>query len=262
LSTAEALAVPLGLIAGLAATLFGGAGLGALAQMGLRALGVGPIGAIATSLTVIFPSALLSTARYRGSGLVRRDAVLTVGAAGLPFAVGAALLTDQVPGSGHGQQLLIAALLIVGSSRMLWSARAAAVPEHHPSRAVPHRTRRRRLIGTGLVAGTLSGALGLSGGIVIVPALSEFAGFSARQAVATSTLIVALLAFPSAITHGFLGHIDWVLAGLLAVGVVPGVVIGSSITLRAHDRTVRQIFGGALLVLGLLYAIGEFVALT
>jgi uncharacterized membrane protein YfcA len=261
-STTEALAVPLGLVAGLAATLFGGAGLGALAQMGLRALGVGPIGAIATSVTVIFPSALLSTVRYRASGLVRRDAVVTVGAAGLPFAVGGALLTDRIPGAGHGQQLLIAALLVAGSSRMLWSARAAAVPDEHPSRAVPRRSRRRRLIGTGVVAGTFSGALGLSGGIVIVPALAEFAGFSARQAVATSTLIVALLAVPSVVTHGVLGNIDWVLSGLLAVGVVPGVVIGSSITLRAHDRTMRKIFGAALLVLGLGYAIGELVALT
>jgi uncharacterized membrane protein YfcA len=261
-SASDGLAIPLGLVAGLAATLFGGAGVGAIAQPGLRTLGVGPIGVIGTSVTIIFPSALLSTIRYRGSGLIQAGAVITVALAGIPVAVAGALLTNRIPGHGHAQQLFIAALLIAGASRMLWSSRADPAGESRPARAIAPTTRRRRLAGIGLVAGTFSGALGLSGGMVVVPALTELVGFPARHAVASSTLIVALLAVPSVITHAALGHIDWTLAGLLTLGVVPGVVIGSSITLRSHDRTIRHLFGGALLLLGLVYAAGELVALV
>ena len=83
---AEIFAVPIGLVAGLAATLFGGAGLGALSQPGLRVLGLTPIETIATALTVIFPAALLSAFRYRESALIQPDVVLRVGASGVPFA--------------------------------------------------------------------------------------------------------------------------------------------------------------------------------
>jgi uncharacterized membrane protein YfcA len=262
LSATDLLAIPLGLIAGFAATLFGGAGLGALAQPGLRAIGVSPIETIATALSVIFPAALLSTVRYRGSRLIDRSVVLVVTAAGVPFAVAGALLTDRPPGSGHAQQLFIALLLLAGSSQMLRRSRSGAPAHEGAGDPLTPRGRRRRLVGTGSAAGIFAGGLGLSGGMIIVPALSELVGLPAHQAVATSTLIVALLALPGVAAHATIGNIEWGVAGLLAVGVVPGVVLGTSITLRADDRTMRRLFGCALLLLGLVYATGEFVALA
>jgi uncharacterized membrane protein YfcA len=42
-----------------------------------------------------------------------------------------------------------------------------------------------------------------------------------RQAVGTSLLVIAVLSIPTLATHGALGHVDWTVAGALALGAVP-----------------------------------------
>jgi len=63
------------------------------------------------------------------------------------------------------------------------------------------------------------------------------------------------------ITHAALGHIDWLFAGPLCVGVVPGARLGAHLTIRSSDRTVRLLVGVVLGVIALVYAGGEILAL-
>ena len=107
-----------------------------------------------------------------------------------------------------------------------------------------------RLVPIGLAAGFYSGFLGLGGGFVIVPLLTRWLGFPIKRAIATSLLTITILAVPGTITHALLGNIDWTIALWLAIGVVPGALLGSRITMGSADRTVRFAFAALLLIVG------------
>jgi len=121
--------------------------------------------------------------------------------------------------------------------------------------------RPRALVAIGVVAGLYSGFLGLGGGFVVVPALTRWCGMSVKRAIGTSLVTVAALAIPGTLAHWYLGHVDWTLAGMLAIGVVPGAVIGARLTGRASDRSVRLAFATLLAVVGVWLAASQLLGL-
>lgn len=83
-----------------------------------------------------------------------------------------------------------------------------------------------------------------------------------RSSVATSLVCAGAFAIPGTLTHGLLGNIDWRVAALLALTVVPGARLGAAASLRLRERglaTAVALFLGAVAV---VYAGGELVALT
>ena len=66
-------------------------------------------------------------------------------------------------------------------------------------------------------------------------------------------------AIPGTISHALLGHIDWRIAAGLAVGVIPGAMIGARFTLGSAERTVRLGFAALLLVTGAWLAVSTVV---
>ena len=106
------------------------------------------------------------------------------------------------------------------------------------------------LLATGLAAGILGGMVGIGGGIIIVPALVYFLGFSQFKAQGTS---LALLMFPVGIL-GVLqyyrqGHVDFRIVGLIAAGFVLGSLLGSKLSLSLPQDTVKKIFAGLMIVI-------------
>lgn len=95
----------------------------------------------------------------------------------------------------------------------------------------------------GVIAGMLSGLVGIGGGLVIVPALVYFLGMSQYSAQGTS---LALILLPVGILAVFSyykeGHIDIKIVGLLAVGFVAGSYFGSKIALSLSEATVKKLF--------------------
>ena len=83
---------------------------------------------------------------------------------------------------------------------------------------------------------------------MIVPALTRFCGFPLKRAIGTSLVTVAVLAVPGTVTHAALGHIDWQLAVLLSLGVVPGALLGARLARSASDSRIRLAFAGLLVV--------------
>jgi uncharacterized membrane protein YfcA len=132
-----------------------------------------------------------------------------------------------------------------------------------PSVSAAHPVSRRSIVLAliGVVAGLYSGFLGLGGGFVIVPGLTRWLGMPVKRAIGTSLVTVAVLSIPGTIAHSLLGHIDWSLAGLLALGVVPGALIGARLTGKASDRVVRLSFAALLMVVGVWLAVSEIAGL-
>jgi uncharacterized membrane protein YfcA len=90
----------------------------------------------------------------------------------------------------------------------------------------------------------------------MVPGFVEI-GLSVKQAIATSLACVGIFAVPSTITHAFLGHIDWRLAILLAIGVIPGARIGAALAIRTSNQRLRVAVALLLGSLALIYGGSE-----
>jgi hypothetical protein len=101
----------------------------------------------------------------------------------------------------------------------------------------------------GLVAGILSGLVGIGGGIIIVPALVYILGFDQHQAQGTSLGILLLPAGIFAVINYYKkGYIDLKIVLLLFLGFLIGGFLGSKISLSLADSTVKKIFALLLVV--------------
>jgi len=113
----------------------------------------------------------------------------------------------------------------------------------------------------GAGAGLLSGLLGVGGGLVLVPGLTEVLRLPLKSAIATSLACVGILAVPGTITHAVLGDIDWRIALLLAVAVVPGARLGAAVAIATNERRLRLIVALALGAVAVIYAGSELAAI-
>ncbi len=252
-----------GLLAGVLSGAFGVGGA-TISTPGIRLLGVAPLMAVGTTLPAILPSAVSGGLRYRDEGLVDWRAVVWTVPVGVAASLAGAAAAGLVPGEGHVLQLLTAALLGLSAWRMVSkvgrpnAANVGADPDsEEPLTREPSPL---GLGAVGLVAGGLSGLLGIGGGVVMVPAFNHI-GLSVRTSVATSLVCVGALAVPGTIAHAALGNIDWRTALVLAVTVVPGARLGATASLRLRDRHLTQVVAAFLGVVALVYAAGELAAL-
>jgi uncharacterized membrane protein YfcA len=248
-----AVGVAVGVVSGTLAGLIGVGG-GIVMTPGIQVLlGAPPIVALATPLPVIFPTALAGALSYRRRGeLDSRAAALLVGP-GLVGAVAGAWMTELIDTT----VLLIvtAGLLGYQAVRLLLAARRDAP---HP---IPRVTSTLTLGAIGFAAGSVSGLLGIGGGLVMVPLLAGRLGMPLKQALGTSLLAIVALVVPGTVVHAALGHIDVGIFLVLTAGAVPGARLGAAVALRARERTLRLVVGTGLLAIAIGYAVDRVVAL-
>jgi uncharacterized membrane protein YfcA len=256
----DALTLLLGLVTGVLSALFGIGGA-IVSNPGLRALGAAPLVAVGTTLPSILPGAVSGTLRYQRERMIAWWVVIPATAAGLPAVVGGSLLSHAVPGDGHLLLLLIAVLLAFTAWRT--AIPRPSQPSNSPvaDPAVTDGGGRWMAAAIGLAAGLLSGLLGIGGGVIMVPAFTELLGLSLKTAIATSLVCVGIFGIPATIAHALLGDIDWRMAALLAVAVVPGARLGASLTIRTAERRLRLVVGVFLAVVALVYFVVETRAL-
>lgn len=104
----------------------------------------------------------------------------------------------------------------------------------------------------GLVAGTLSGLLGIGGGIIIVPALIFIFGMNQHMAQGTTlALMVPPIGLLAAWTYYKGGHVDLKMAGLICIGFFIGGLIGASMSLGIPEEALKRTFGVVFLVIAI-----------
>lgn len=111
----------------------------------------------------------------------------------------------------------------------------------------------------GLVAGVMSGYVGLGGGFLMVPMFIGLLGLPMRLASGTSLVAVILLAVPGAIMQASLGNINWLVGIFVAAGSVPGAVLGARFVNRVPELTLRFAFGAVLLVASVLLVLNQIL---
>ncbi|WP_204137825.1 sulfite exporter TauE/SafE family protein [Halomicronema sp. CCY15110] len=104
----------------------------------------------------------------------------------------------------------------------------------------------------GLGAGTLSGLIGIGGGVLITPALVYLFGFSQHYAQGTTlALLVPPIGLLGAWTYFQQGYVDVRAASLICLGFVFGGLIGAKFAVDLPEQLLRQVFGVAMILLGL-----------
>jgi uncharacterized membrane protein YfcA len=101
----------------------------------------------------------------------------------------------------------------------------------------------RRLAAIGGAGGTLSGLLGVGGGVVMVPLLVIWAGVRQRDAHALSLAAIIPISLASVITYGAAGKVRVGYAIALGIGSIVGARVGAGLLARVEERPLKIVFG-------------------
>jgi uncharacterized protein len=107
------------------------------------------------------------------------------------------------------------------------------------------------LVAIGLFAGIIGAALGVGGGIVIVPALVVLVTVPQHAAQGTSLAVIVPTAIVATLVHSRAGRVDIRLALGLGAGGVIGGVLGAFTALSLDALVLRRLFALFLVVMAL-----------
>ena len=128
-----------------------------------------------------------------------------------------------------------------------------ATSSRRPARTIAYRARNLGPAAiVSLVAGALSGLLGIGGGVVNVPTMNVLMGIPIRVATTTSTYMLGATAAASAVLYFSRGQIDPLLAGPVVVGVFIGARVGARLSHRVPHQALSVMF----VVVALVFAVG------
>ena len=100
----------------------------------------------------------------------------------------------------------------------------------------------------GLAAGMLSGLVGVGGGIIVVPALVFFLGFTQHEAQGTSLgLLLLPVGILAVLNYYQKGFIDIRIVAIMSIAFVLGGWLGSKMALSISQETLRKVFAIVLL---------------
>ena len=104
----------------------------------------------------------------------------------------------------------------------------------------------------GVAAGTLSGMVGIGGGILIVPALVYFLGFSQKMAQGTSLGILLLpIGLLGVLQFYKQGFIDMRVVLIISLAFFFGSYFGSKIALSLSQETVKKVFAVLMILIAI-----------
>ena len=104
----------------------------------------------------------------------------------------------------------------------------------------------------GLAVGILGGMFGVGGAEMVIPLLVYVYGFSQHKAQGTSlAMLLPPLGLLAAWRYYNAGHVDFAVAGLLALGFFIGAPFGAMGAVKLNPEVLRRIFGVQLLLISL-----------
>ena len=166
-------------------------------------------------------------------------------------------LSNQVLTKIFATLLLIVAVIMIRRTRMRQETETlyqdgvlrGSYSDEAKGEAVSYTVRRVPLLmGISMVAGNISGLLGIGGGIFKVPAMHIISGVPMKGAAATSNFMIGVTAAASAFIYFSYGRLDPVIGSTAALGVLAGSFLGIKISRKIKSRILVWIFAAVLLV--------------
>lgn len=190
----------------------------------------------ATSLVMVALAATSGAATYALDQSVAWGPATWLILGGLGGTLAGAALVQRT--ADQRLQLLFAALLFIAAIRMLTQSQG---PDHASISALSLPLVAGYLAG-GLAMGVLSAMFGVGGGIILIPVLVTFFGFSQHLAAGTSLLVMIPIALLGAARLTRAGHTDWPQGLRIGVGAIPGAIAGASAALLIAGRPLQVAF--------------------
>jgi uncharacterized membrane protein YfcA len=216
---------------------------------------VRPIMAIGSDLVYQAVTKGFGAFQHRRQGTVNGCLVRWLAIGGVPASVAGIALArlihiqyvsgaDQFLGRMVSVALLMAGVIVI--------FRLFHQPRRHPDiQALCPYTRRMRVFTVimGAVVGFTVSLTSVGSGSILLPLLLLVYSLRASQAVGVDIFFAAIIVAVSGLGHSLNGNVDFRLVANLLVGSIPGVLLGSRLSMKVPDRALRP--GLATLLIGL-----------
>jgi len=241
----------IGLLVGM--TGMGGASL--MTPLLILVFGINPVTAIGTD---IFYAAITKTVggfQHLRLRTVHRGIAFWMAIGSVPCAIAGVWVIEMLQAS-YGDDLdklvlgmLGGALLVVGAVTLL---RSIFFKDVIRERTAMHLYRRHIIAAviTGATCGFVIGLTSAGSGTLIAIALIAIFQLTPQRVVGTDIFHAAVLLWAAGIAHWVGGNIDFGLAGNILLGSVPGVIIGSNLSVKAPQAFLRLSLGVVLIASG------------
>jgi uncharacterized membrane protein YfcA len=103
---------------------------------------------------------------------------------------------------------------------------------------------------TGVITGFVIGLTSAGSGTLIAIALIAIFRLTPRRVVGTDVFHAAILLWAAGAAHWLGGNIDFLLAGLILLGSIPGVIIGTNLSVKAPQTFLRYALAVVLIASG------------
>ena len=196
--------------------------------------------AVASTMFAFLFSGATATYTYARRGSVRWGMLWAISVAAAPAAFIGSIAVWSVP----GELLLgcIAALTIYSGVRTLNPARGTR--SDNEAIGTPS------LMAIGGISGFVSALVGAGGAIIVIPLMFAM-GAPALLAIGLSQAIQFVIAATATIGNLSVGHIDFIIGGILAASLVAGILLGTRIAHTLPVKILRKTVAWVLVLIGI-----------
>lgn len=219
--------------------------------------GIKPITAVGTDLAYGAITKTVGGWRHLRQGTVDMSLSLWMAVGSVPAAIGGVYvleLIERAYGDDFDSILIVAlavTLLFTGAVTMGRALFLKAL--HDKERDTVEMTTRNKVYAVvlGLMVGFVLGVTSAGSGALIAVGLILLFRLVPSRVVGTDIFHAAILLWAAAAAHIVAGNVDFALAGNILIGSIPGVWIGSNLTLRVGNSVLRRTLGLVLIGAGL-----------
>ncbi|MCI2082939.1 MAG: sulfite exporter TauE/SafE family protein [Bacteroidales bacterium] len=233
-------------IAVLVVSLGGGGGMAYVGIL-VACFGIPPEIAASTSLATIIPTTLVGTISHIKQKNIRYNYLYMMIPGGIIGVVAGTFLMHGINPSVARKIFGIALILL--TIPMFLSVFKINVKSKKKQSKYKHEDLLKSII-FGLMAGLMTGALGLSGTAPVILGLISL-GCSALEVIGTSLAVIFVLSIAGFLTHLSVGSIDWKIIGWLLAGTIPGALV-SPLLLKMIKKETLEKFATPLLIIIIL----------
>lgn len=265
------LASPFGFLTGLSLGALGGGGSVLAVPALVYVVGLSASAATATSLVVVGVTASWALVRHHRAGHVRVGAGALFAIAGIGGSLVGSVLNQSVDADvllfGFAGVMIAAAIGMLRRARGQVGAGDEPVdPGQEPADRAPVATVLARRVDTrtvvgmlagGTLVGFLTGFFGVGGGFVIVPVLVLALGFSMRDAVGTSLLVIAISSAIALVPRLGTGAIDPAVTIAFTAAALAGATVGTRVATRVDPVRLIRWFAVLLVVVATYMALAS-----